>query len=896
MAAMQERRIAFEFIGSQFYETLNQYKADTSHYINLANQYIPKKWKSIHQGIWNHCYSPLHTLPTQGWKIHLSATPYNARTVLATAIPMLVEMDTAFKFAADRAIFSMMTGKNWARGSSGKFITIYPQDEDRFREMIERIYTATKGFVGPYILSDRRYKDSSIVHYRYGGMQKMSMLNERGELQSYICKPSGERIVDERRPSYQIPTWLEEPFPCKAQDEGEPGTLKKGRYLIKKVLAFRNSGGVYLALDRMHDREVVIKEARPYVGGPTAESDAISLLQKEYRILKTMEESGYTPAAYDLFQDWENWFLVEEYIDGEILRKIPSHESIVLRGQVDESDIRRFHQRFIAIFLSVSKAIMEFHERGIALNDLSPNNILVSKENTHITFIDFEAACQVDTDLLIKMKTPGYAPPEHAKQTEIEFTSDYYALAAMMLTFIFPANLFFRLESGRIPEIVREIFADAAFPEEIAAAVIAGLSPHAELRPAASEINAKLSSADWSCAVVGSRQALMPEPSYFDTTIDGIRSFIEANAILSRADRLFPCDFRAFDTNPLSLGCGAYGTLFGLHQAGIAIDPAFRDWAQRCPITNEGYTPGFLMGQAGIAWIMTELKEVEQASVLLTQARAHPLFDRSHSLFEGKAGWAFSALRLFLETQDEQFLDAALNVVDELLSQAKVDAEQRIYWPHADGKVHLGLGYGACGIALVLLYAALLTNREHYIEAGMRALHYDISYGHSTRGWSYMTDSSNTLLPYYMYGSAGIGTVLLRYQYFAGIDAFDQTLEDIYAHTDGKYSVGFGKLMGLCGIAGFRLDAWHYTKEERHRTALARLLSGMDMFRVQSEEGLAYPSLIDRISCDFGYGTAGILTLLARIRQWTPDELTLDRYFDKCKKGMVIDDTIAVYS
>ncbi|KAG0289506.1 hypothetical protein BGZ97_006447 [Linnemannia gamsii] len=85
-----------------------------------------------------------------------------------------------------------------------------------------------------------------------------------------------------------------------------------------------------------------------------------------------------------------------------------------------------------------------------------------------------------------------------------------------------------------------------------------------------------------------------------------------------------------------------------------------------------------------------------------------------------------------------------------------------------------------------------------------------------------------------MYGAAGIGSVLLRYQQLAGIDAFDATLEEIYVATDCKYAVGFGKVMGLAGITGFRLDAYHYTSQERHIAAVAKLLKGIEMFRASS--------------------------------------------------------------
>lgn len=52
--------------------------------------------------------------------------------------------------------------------TSGKFITIYPRDEDHFVKLVARFHEATKEFKGPRVLSDRRYPRSSVLHYRYG--------------------------------------------------------------------------------------------------------------------------------------------------------------------------------------------------------------------------------------------------------------------------------------------------------------------------------------------------------------------------------------------------------------------------------------------------------------------------------------------------------------------------------------------------------------------------------------------------------------------------------------------------------------------------------------------------------------------------------------------------------
>jgi hypothetical protein len=528
-----------------------------------------------------------------------------------------------------------------------------------------------------------------------------------------------------------------------------------------------------------------------------------------------------------------------------------AHESVLMRRRPEARHFTEFHRRFRQVFLPIAQGLAEFHRRGIVLGDLSPNNILVSGDRSRIRFIDFEAACQTGVDIPISLGTTGYVAPRQGDRRDARNAADdLYALAAMMLCFVFPANLFFALEAGRMEDMVRALFADARLPPRITEAVVAGLSPDPALRPGAAQMAYALQAFDLDPPAHPPAPRTEPESpvdlARVDAMIDGISAFMAAHADPSREDRLFPCDSRAFEANTLCLGHGACGSLFGLSLAGVAPTAAARDWLQHHPIENDRFAPGLLTGQAGIAWVLCEWQETQAAGALLMQARGHRLFERTPSLFAGMAGWAMCALRLFLQTQDQRWRDAAIGVVDDILARAQLDDEGRLHWPASDGKVALGLGYGAAGIALVLLYAGLVTDQERYIAAGLRALRHELSHaqaasdGSGALAWSYTTADSRILLPYLMHGSAGIGAVMLRYRHLAHIDEFDAALEGIYVDTDCRYAVGFGRLMGLAGIAGFRLDALHYTGQQRHRAAVARLVRTIDMFRVDCEQGLAY--------------------------------------------------------
>src|SRR5205085_916795 len=91
---------------------------------------------------------------------------------------------------------------------SGKFITIYPPGNREFLELIEELHIATTGLVGPYILSDHRYKDSATVFYRYGGMRLYEVLNVNGEKTPMLVAPDGTEVPDQRLAYPITPSWV----------------------------------------------------------------------------------------------------------------------------------------------------------------------------------------------------------------------------------------------------------------------------------------------------------------------------------------------------------------------------------------------------------------------------------------------------------------------------------------------------------------------------------------------------------------------------------------------------------------------------------------------------------------------------------------------------------------
>lgn len=133
-------------------------------------------------------------LKDQGWKIHISTTLDNAQETLNIISEVLVRRQIAFKHLTNKSMLHSINSKNGNRVSSGKFITIYPPTDDAFLELLNVLYKKLKDLEnGPYILSDKSWKDSN-VYYRYGGFK--SVFNEAGE--PCIRDEKGGLIPDKR--------------------------------------------------------------------------------------------------------------------------------------------------------------------------------------------------------------------------------------------------------------------------------------------------------------------------------------------------------------------------------------------------------------------------------------------------------------------------------------------------------------------------------------------------------------------------------------------------------------------------------------------------------------------------------------------------------------------------
>lgn len=846
----------------------------------------PVEWMIHRADVWTHIIpdtdDSVYKLPSQGWKAHISATNLNCKAILEAVAKLAISFCIQFKFANDVDTLRLMTSKRWARGGSGKFITVYPASDQQFRAFMEAAYRVLKGHVGSFILSDRRYRDSRCLYYRYGGMKSVRQLDHIGRRLETLTAPDGRQIVDQRMPYFDMPDWVTDPFSEHDvdEDEGSEPTLGDGRYLIQKAISFSNTGGVYLATDLTRGMDVLIKEARPYVELSSVGEDATDRLAHEARLLKAASGLGVVPEVYDTFWDWENFYLVEEFIDAEDMRGIMLSGTPLLKVAPTIRNSEDFYKTYTSMFVSLLSALDRLHNCGIVIGDLSPTNILVEKGSMRVHIIDLEGAFRPNVDGVQDIHTPGFRPQTKGKKKASDFSDDLYAVGVIMMYSIFPIAAMNYLRADLFSTVLPVIIADVGWSKTPVLRVIQRLVTNTiSSREAIDQLRREATIQPPQTHTAQSR-AIPP----LDALCGEMARFITGNFRLDQAYTLFPVDPFGRHNNPLGFGFGSSGVIYAMNRLGHSVpEQATRRYYEELQEANlDNMAPGFLTGTAGIAMALLFSGQIDEGRRYLAHANSSNLVRAHHSLYYGMAGIGMANLAAYHILGDSIYLDQAVCLA-ETLEQSAVSCDRGVYWQD-NGKIEIGCGYGQSGVALFLLRLSQVLNDPRWRAVGRKALDYDLSHAQEIEpgvvSFGGSPDNSQTLEQYIEQGSGGIAKVAIRYGL---LDDIAPLLADVYR----KYSGFPGLIYGLSGFLDTFTDAHIHSGDPKYREMALRPLQGLiDLYVFETEGGQATPGEnLFRISCDYATGMAGIVTALNRHAHERGDEMWLDWLDDASKRS-----------
>jgi predicted Ser/Thr protein kinase len=859
---------------SQWYENFNNYRDFGSEYIEIVLAHLPSTWITRPTGIWYQAWPAAETLPAEGFKIHISATPETAPEVLQRVAPILAGLEVAFKFAIDSRILAILTSKTFPRELSGKFVTVYAADTTQFRKLVKQLCEATLPCVGPYILSDKRCKGSKVVFYRYGGFGQNVQVNMYGELVPVIACGTNSVIEDVRTPFCRFPEGIEDPLQDDA-DESGPGAeeiVLHNRYRIDEAVSFTNAGGVYRATDMSDGSSVILKEARPHVGTDFFHTaDVISGLERERDILERLKGLQCVPQIVDFFTEWEHAFLAMRFVDGFPLPSFQSQEETgLLTARVTtRATLERFSEIFMTLSRNLLSAVEACHRAGVVLGDLAPQNVIVDPLTLAVTLVDFESAYVEEQKEIGRAFTPGFVLPHVMAGGRPSFKDDHYALRRLLCSIVYPIQSLSVISERAEQELLKAVVRDHGLPAHIKR-FLYGLI-EAPKDQCVREIERECSGMDsWEKDQRESDQLISAQE--LAKAIGDIASYIKATASPTRLDRLWPSDYRAFSAHPLSLAYGTLGIALFLLAAEENIPQYAREWIESCVINPEKSGAGFFTGLAGIAWGLWSMGYQERAINVSRAITARKRQARLDDLFFGTAGIGLSQLFLWQATKQSAFIEQLCEMADELCKNAQISRNGEC-WPHADGIAYNGLAHGGSGIALFLLMASEAAGEPEYRThacAGLEHVIAEASDRDDCIAWTRFPEDT-FLWPYWRSGTAGIGSVLIRFFAITRDERYKQLAIKAARYLAHRYTLMPGQFNGLSGIGEFFIDMYRHTRDPLYLEKAGWIARRALLFAVEERIGTAFPGEeLLRISNDFGTGGAGIGMFLSRLARLRP--------------------------
>ncbi|HEX8145570.1 MAG TPA: class III lanthionine synthetase LanKC [Pyrinomonadaceae bacterium] len=886
-------RFFFTFLDREYFEVIDHYRP-TDELISLVRGMAGEGWRIKPGAFWTNCAPESYQYQVQGWKIHVSSNVGTAVELLQRIVPLLIEEGVPFKFCSDLRMVALGTSKNWPRTGSGKFITIYPADLEQFKSLIERCYEATKGFAGPYLLTDRPYKDSRVIYYRYGEHTGIQKINSHGMPLHYILSPDGEPYSDERVPFFRLPPWVTDPFGASSMPSSNGGEVwLNNRYRVTGAVRYSSFGGLYAGEDTQTGQTVIIREARPMYSAEHDWGNAVGLLEKEARILQKLGPLGLTPRFVDMFKEWEHWFLVQEKLDAESLW---GYTMNITFGAAE-----RTSQELLDGFLETVRVLVEglkvVHENNVVLRDFTKSNVMFTKEH-QVKFIDFELAYETDRDdPPIAGWTEGYASPEQLSNSVPTPEEDYYALGSLILDMINVTASGLPLNRKGVLAGLNQVLEDFGLPL-VFSDIVAGLThpnPSERWRPEHALKALEGARVEDPHRLIDlppgdappERPAPTPEfKAELQETIDGVNDYILKKIEPERDDRLWPASAEVFISGPISFQYGATGIAYYLWLTTGRVPDGVVDWilARAKP---ERCSPGLYAGVAGVALFLLEIGMVERAKELLAASRDWDRVLETPSLYDGAAGWGLTNLHFWRATGEQRYLDDALEVGEHLLRTATEDPEG-LCW-ESDNIKPVGFGFGPSGIATFLLYLNAARPRGEYLSAVEKALDFEQSTGewvsHRFLLYTHKEASvSSPKSPSMRHGTGGLGSAALRFYSVTGEPRY-RKLADVVAYAcSSRYTNKLWQDYGPAGWGEFLLDMYWFTGDENYLNNAAHLAGHILPHRIERPEGIAFAGAeLLRISCDFGAGSAGIGYFFHRIlhprlpRVLLLDELLVER-------------------
>ena len=228
------------------------------------------------------------------------------------------------------------------------------------------------------------------------------------------------------------------------------GQLLDHRYRVTSPLAAGGFGQTYIAEDtrRPGNPKCVVKHLKPASSDLRFLDNARRLFATEAETLEKLGNHDQIPRLLAYFEENEEFFLVQELIDGH-----PLTDELQPGKQWTENQV-------YPLLWEVLNVLVFVHGNNVIHRDIKPENLLRRHQDHHFILVDFGTVKQVRTHTAfqgqptatISVGTPGYMPTEQSHGRPRP-NSDIYALgmtSIQAVTGLMPMQLPEDVETGEL--------------------------------------------------------------------------------------------------------------------------------------------------------------------------------------------------------------------------------------------------------------------------------------------------------------------------------------------------------------------------------------------------------------------------------------------------------------
>lgn len=202
-----------------------------------------------------------------------------------------------------------------------------------------------------------------------------------------------------------------------------PGTVLSGRYEIIEKIGSGGMAVVYRGRDKKLDRYVTVKVLREEFNG---DEEFIERFRSEACSAARLSHPNIV-RAYDVGEDGEINYIVNEYIHGDTLKK-----AIKEKAPFDSRST-------INVAIQIASALSQAHKAHIVHRDIKPQNILVGTDGV-VKVTDFGIARAATASTMTTTANAAgsvhYFSPEQARGGYVDEKSDIYSLGITMFEMI----------------------------------------------------------------------------------------------------------------------------------------------------------------------------------------------------------------------------------------------------------------------------------------------------------------------------------------------------------------------------------------------------------------------------------------------------------------------------